>query len=284
MSKIAYVNGVYAPASDAGVHIEDRGFQFADGVYEVCLLVGGALWDEAGHLARLDRSLEELSIEQPMSRQAMKQVIAALIRKNRLHDALIYIQVTRGSCPRNHVFPDKPVDPSLVMTMKAFDFEKSCETAAHGVSVVTAPDIRWGRADIKSVSLLPNVLAKEAAKQEGAAEAWLVRDGKITEGASSNAWIINSAGELVTHPLGNEILGGITRQAVIECAEELQLKIVEQPFTEEDALNASEAFLTSATNLVMPVVKIDGKKIGNGMPGEVVPRLRKAYIQRCMAN
>lgn len=281
MPKIAYVNGRYAPTGEASVHIEDRGYQFGDGVYEVCLVVDGAYWDEEGHLARLDRSLKELSIAKPMSERAMKTAMAALVRKNRLKTALVYVQVTRGVAPRNHPFPEKQPRPSLVMTARAFNLEKNEKQAEEGVRVVTAPDIRWGRVDIKTIGLLPNVLAKEAAKQAGAIEAWLVRGDRITEGASSNAWIVTDRGELVTHPLGNEILGGVTRQTVLECAEELQMTVVERPFTTEEARGAAEAFLTSATNLVMPVVALDGRSIGEGRPGPVSKRLRQAYIERC---
>ncbi|MBI1364823.1 MAG: D-amino-acid transaminase [Alphaproteobacteria bacterium] len=280
MPRIAYVNGRYTSAAEACVHIEDRGYQFGDGVYEVCLVVDGAYWDEEGHLARLDRSLKALSIARPMSERALKTVMAALVRKNRLKTALVYIQVTRGVASRNHPFPEKKVAPSLVMTARAFNLEKSEQQAAAGVDVITAPDIRWGRVDIKTINLLPNVLAKQEAQKAGAAEAWLVKGDTVTEGASSNAWIVTRDGELVTHPLSNEILGGITRQAVIECAEALQMRIVERAFTTEEAVNAAEAFLTSATGLVMPVVRIDGKPIGEGKPGPVSRRLRNAYIDR----
>lgn len=283
MSRIAYVNGRYTPQAEAGVHVEDRGYQFADGVYEVCLVMNGAFWDEDGHLARLDRSLDALSIEKPMSQRALRQVMGALLRKNRLKDALVYLQVTRGVASRNHPFPEKPVSPSLVVTARRFDRNKSEKQAEIGVSVVTAPDIRWGRVDIKSVSLLPNVLAKEAAREAGAQEAWLVRNGKVTEGAASNAWIVTEDGTLITHPLGHEILGGITRQAVVECAAAMQMKVVERAFTVEEAKQAAEAFLTSATNLVTAVVRIDDEIIGDGEPGAVAKRLRDAYIERCTA-
>lgn len=283
MSRIAYVNGRYTRHAEAGVHVEDRGYQFADGVYEVCLAVNGVFWDEEGHLARLDRSLDALSIGKPMSGRALRQVMGVVLRKNRLRDALVYMQVTRGVAPRNHPFPEKTPEPALVITAKRFDFEKSEALAQKGVSIVTVPDIRWGRVDIKSVSLLPNVLAKETARQAGAQEAWLVKDGEITEGASSNAWIVTAAGEIVTHALGKEILGGITRQGVMECAAALQMKVVERAFTIEEALAAPEAFLTSATTLVTPIIRIDGKDVGDGKPGKVARRLREAYIKRCLA-
>lgn len=266
---------------EAAVHIEDRGYQFADGVYEVCLFIDGEYWDAEEHLARLDRSLAALSIRQPMSDRSLKTVMGGVVRRNRLKNALVYIQVTRGVAPRNHPFPDRPIEPSLVVTARRFDLEKSGKQAEKGIAVVSAPDNRWGRVDIKSIGLLPNVLAKEIAKKEGAIEAWLVRNGKVTEGASSNAWIVTKSGDLITHPLGPEILGGITRQTVIACAEELQMKVIERAFSLEEAHAASEAFLTSAANLVMPIVKVDGAPVGDGKPGPVARRLRDAYIRRC---
>lgn len=281
MARIAYVNGAYVPLAEATVNVEDRGYQFADGVYEVCLVVAGRFWDEEGHFDRLDRSLAALAIPAPAGRRALRLIAREVLRRNRLRDAFVYIQVTRGVAARNHAFPTRPIPPSLVVTAKRFDLEKNERQAARGVSVITVPDIRWGRVDIKSISLLPNVLAKQAAARDGAAEAWLVRDGKVTEGASSNAWIVTDAGEIVTHPLTNEILGGITRQTVMSCAETLQLKVAERPFSLAEAQSAREAFLTSATNLVMPVVALDERKIGDGRPGPMARRLREAYIRHC---
>lgn len=278
MPRIAYVNGAYVPLSEASVHIEDRGYQFADGIYEVALNVGGKFWDLDGHLARWNRSLSELEIASVMSDRALRLVIRRLIAKNRLDDCYIYLQATRGVAARNHPFPLEGTRPSLVMTVKPLNLDRLNKIALRGVSVITQPDIRWGRVDIKSVGLLPNILAKEKAKKMGAAEAWLVRDGKITEGGSSNAWIVDASGALVTHPLGREILGGITRQTVIHCAERLQLRVIERPFTVDEVKNAKEAFITSAMNLVTPVISIDGVKIGAGIPGAVAPRLRSAYI------
>lgn len=279
--RIAYVNGRYVRQADAAVHIEDRGYQFGDGVYEVCLVIDGVYWDEEGHLKRLDRSLRELDITPPMSHAALKTVLATVVRRNRLKNALVYMQVTRGVAPRNHAFPDPPVPPSLIVTARPFDLAKCEAQAEKGVAVVTRPDIRWGRVDIKTIGLLPNALAKEHARREGASEAWLVRDGKVTEGAASNAWIVTKSGEVVTHPLGNEILGGVTRQTVIECAEELQIKITERPFSLKEVAEAAELFLTSASNLVMPIVKIDGREVGRGEPGPIAQRLREAYLKRC---
>ncbi len=283
MPRIAYVNGAYTPIEEARIHIEDRGYQFADGIYEVVLRVGGRYWDLDGHLKRWARSLRELEIRAPMSEAALRIIIDKLIEKNRLGDCAVYMQATRGVAARNHPFPPADTEPSLVMTARPINLEKLDAKAAKGISVITAPDIRWGRVDIKTVGLLPNCLAKEAAARAGAAEAWLVKEGKVTEGSSSNAWIVDEQGQLITHPLGAEILGGITRQTAIACAESLQMKVVERAFSVEEALGAREAFITSAMNLVTPVVSIDGRRIGEGAPGPVAARLRAAYVERCAA-
>jgi len=280
MAGIVYVNGQYLRSHDARVHIEDRGYQFADGIYEVCLVIDGRYWDAEGHLDRMDRSLRELQISPPMSRNSLGAVMAELLTRNRLKNALVYIQVTRGVAPRNHLFPAPETPAALVMTARRFDLDASDERARVGVSVITQPDIRWGRVDIKSVSLLPNVLAKQAAFEAGAAEALLVKDGKITEGSSSNAWIVDQSGAIITHPKGEDILGGITRETAIACARDLQIKIEERPFTVEEAMQAKEAFITAATVLVMPVVAIDGRQIGDGAPGPIAGRLREAYKDR----
>ncbi len=284
MPKIAYVNGRYEPLAGAEVNVEDRGYQFADGVYEVCVVVDGRYWDEEGHIARLRRSLRELQIASPMSDAALRNVMRQILRRNRLTTALVYIQVTRGVAPRNHPFPEKVTRPSVVVTAKRIDIEKNNRTAKNGVAVISAPDLRWARADIKSVSLLPNILARQAAAKASASEAWLVRDGMVTEGSASNAWIVTEAGEIVTHPLTNAILGGITRSTVIKCAEELQMKVVERAFSLKEAQKAREAFLTSATNFVMPIVSLDGGRIGEGRPGPVAARLREAYLAHCGAR
>jgi len=279
MVAIAYVNGQYLRRDNAFIHIEDRGYQFADGIYEVCLVIDGRYWDAAGHFARMDRSLSELRIAPPMSRSSIEVVMGELLRRNRLSNALVYIQVTRGVAPRNHAFPLE-TPPALVMTARRFDLDQSDGQAKTGVSVITQPDIRWGRVDIKSVALLPNILAKQAAAQAGAAEAWLVRDGKVTEGSSSNAWIVDAAGALITPPLSNEILSGVTRKTVMKCAAELQITIHERPFSVDEAKKAKEAFMTSASGLVTPIVKIDGVSVGDGAPGPTATRLREAYKQR----
>lgn len=277
MGRIAYVNGRFVPHADSFVHIEDRGYQFADGVYEVCPVVGGHLLDEEAHWERLERSLKDLQIAYPVRRAVLKPIIAELLRRNRVIDGMIYLQVTRGVAPRDHAFPKK-ARPSVVMTAKAIDYDKMEARAQHGVSVRTMPDLRWRRPDIKSISLLPNVLAKQAARSAGAYEAWFVDDkGFVTEGSSSNAWIIDAAGQLITRPLGSAILAGTIRQSVTTVAAELQLKVVERPFTVEEAKAAKEAFITAATNFVMPVVEIDGALISGGRPGPIALRLRRAY-------
>jgi D-alanine transaminase len=280
MSRIAYVNGQYIRHSDAVIHVEDRGYQFADGIYEVCLVIDGDYWDMEGHLTRMERSLKELRIRPPMRRAALKVVMRELLKRNRLNNALVYMQVTRGVAKRNHAFPSDEVEPALILTAQRFDLDQSDARAERGVSVITHPDIRWRRVDIKTVGLLPNALAKQAATEAGAAEAWLIRDGFVTEGSSSNAWIVDEKGALITHPKTNDILGGITRETAMACAQALQIKVEERPFTVEEAQNASEAFMSSATSLVMPIVQIDGKKIGDGEPGPVAMRLREAYKQR----
>lgn len=284
MPRIAYVNGTYGPLADASVNVEDRGYQFADGIYEVALFVNGRFWDLDGHLARWDRSLKALEIAAPMSERALRLVMRRLTARNGGGDCSIYLQATRGVGPRNHPFPIEGTPPSLVMTVKPLNLEKLDGLSRKGIAVVTEPDIRWGRVDIKSVGLLPNVLAKEHAKRAGAQEAWLVKNGKVTEGSSSNAWIVDASGALVTHPLGVEILGGITRQTVIACAQELQMKVVERAFSVDEALRAREAFITSAMNLAMPVISIDGRDVGDGRPGPVALRLRKAYVDHCSAG
>ncbi len=283
MAGIAYVNGRYVRGPEASVHVEDRGYQFADGIYEVCLVIDGQYWDAEGHLERMKRSLGELQINAPMARGSLEVVMRELLRRNRMRDALVYIQVTRGAAPRNHPFPSN-TPPALVMTARRFDLDESDAQAEKGVKVITRDDIRWRRVDIKTVGLLPNVLAKQAAVEAGAAEAWFVRDGHVTEGSSTNAWIVDSSGALVTHPRTNDILGGITRETAIACARDLQMEVKERPFTLEEAMEAREAFISSATNLIMPVIEIDGRKVGTGEPGQTALRLREAYKIRARAR
>jgi len=277
MSRIAYVNGRYLSRNDAKVAVEDRGYQFADGVYEVCEVRGGRLVDESRHMARLNRSLGELSIAQPMSPAALRVVLRETIRRNRVRNGIVYVQVTRGVARRDFPFPaDTP--PSLVVTARSADPDRLEQTAAEGIAVVTVPDIRWKRVDIKSVALLPNVLAKQAAREQGAREAWLVdAQGHVTEGASSNAWIVSRDGKLITRPLGQSILPGITRSVVIDVIRAQGLAFEERSFTVEEAYAAREAFITSASQIVLPVVSIDGRPVGNGAPGLVATALRRDY-------
>jgi len=278
MSRIAYVNGRYLPRSDAKVAVEDRGYQFADGVYEVCEVRGGCLVDERRHMARLDRSLGELRIARPMSPAALAVVMRETIRRNRVRDGIVYVQVTRGVARRDFPFPSADTRPSLVVTARSSDPNRLEEVAAEGISVVTVPDIRWKRVDIKSVALLPNVLAKQAAREQGAREAWLVdAHGRVTEGASSNAWIVNRDGKLITHPVGQDILSGITRSVVIDAIKAQGLAFEERSFTVDEAYAAREAFVTSASQVVLPVVSIDGRPVGNGAPGLIATGLRRDY-------
>jgi D-alanine transaminase len=278
MSRIAYVNGRYVPHRHATVHVEDRGYQFSDGVYEVCEVKEGRLIDERRHIARLGRSLSELAIGMPMAAHALGLVLHETVRRNRVRDGVVYIQVTRGVAPRDHAFPAVAPRPALVVTARSIDPAKIEKLANDGIAIITMPDQRWARVDIKSVSLLPNVLAKQAAREQDAREAWLVdRDGFVTEGASSNAWIVNKEGRLVTRPIGYDILRGITRTVLLDVIREQGLELDERPFTVEEAYAAREAFVTSATQTVMPVVRIDGRPVGNGAPGLIASALRRAY-------
>ena len=277
MSRIAYVNGRYVPHQDAAVHIEDRGYQFADGVYEVVTIVGGRMIDMEGHLDRLWRSLGELHMTAPMKREPLKMVMREVIRQNGITNGIIYLQVSRGVAPRDHPFP-KNTPPSLVMTAKRLSMEKAAKTAEQGVAVVTVPDIRWARRDIKSVSLLPNVLAKQAAKEQGAYEAFQVdEEGMVTEGSSTNAWIVTAAGNIVTRSTGNSILAGITRASLMRELKAEGISFEERNFSVDELLNAREVFLTSSTSYVLPVVKVNEKVIGNGHPGLVTQKLRALY-------
>ena len=278
LSRIAYVNGRYVPHREASVHVEDRGYQFADGVYEVCEVRGGKLVDERRHMDRLERSLKELRIAMPMPRNALGMVLRETVSRNRVRDGIVYLQVTRGVARRDHAFPAAGTLPSIVVTAKNYDLEKNELAAADGVPVISVPDNRWERVDIKSVGLLPNVLAKQAAREAGAKEAWFV-DGKgfVTEGSSTNAWIVTRDGAVVTRQADLGILRGITRTVVLEVIAEHGLKLEERPFTMEEAYAAREAFITSATQFVTPVVRIDGRPVGNGAPGLIASALRRDY-------
>jgi D-alanine transaminase len=279
MSRVAYVNGRYLPHNHAAVHIEDRGFQFADGVYEVWAVIGGRLAELKGHMDRLERSLEELRIVRPMSRRALEVVLRETVRRNRVRDGLVYIQVTRGQAPRDHAFPTPAVRPSVIVTARGLDFAAMEAKAAKGVAVITQPDTRWARCDIKTVGLLPNALAKQAAREAGAYEAWLVDDlGLVTEGSSTNAWIVDAEGRLRTRDTNANILRGITRSSLIELAREAGVELFEQPFSVEEAKAAKEAFLTSASAFVTPIVSVDGAVVGDGKPGPVGARLRSLYL------
>ncbi|HKR19341.1 MAG TPA: D-amino-acid transaminase [Stellaceae bacterium] len=283
MSRIAYVNGRYVPHRQACVHIEDRGFQFADGVYEVIAVRGGGFIDETPHLARLHRSLAELHIAPPMSDGALKAVMRETVRRNRVIDGIIYLQITRGAAPRDFSFPPG-VRPSLIMTARA-QRPLDPKIIERGVRVVTVPDIRWARPDIKSVALLPNALGKQQAREAGAYEAWQVdRDDNVTEGTSSNAWIVTAKNEIVTRPADHAILNGVTRLGVLKVAAEAGLKLVERSFSVAEAKAAREAFLTSTTNFVVPIVRIDDATVGEGKPGEFARRLRALYSDFALAG
>jgi D-alanine transaminase len=278
MSRFAYVNGRYLPHRQATLHVEDRGLQFADGVYEVIAVWKGCLVDEERHFERLERSLEQLRIEKPLSRAALKAILRETIRRNRVRNGMVYAQVTRGVAHRDHAFP-KDCAASLIVTATSGLSGLDERKAGKGVSVVTLPDNRWGRCDIKTVSLLPNVLAKQQAREARAYEAWFVDGrGHVTEGASTNAWIVSKKGRLVTHPLGPEILGGITRAALLRIARQAGIGAEERPFTVREARSAREALITSTTSFVLPVVRIDGTAIGNGRPGPVARSLRRSYL------
>ena len=281
MSRIAYVNGQYRPHGQATVHIEDRGFQFADGVYEVWSVFDGKLADFEGHLTRLHRSLNELRITIPMSEAALTRVLQETVRRNRIVEGIVYLQVTRGTARRDHPFPAEGTPPSVIVTARSIPLSKGNASAAKGVAVTTHPDIRWGRCDIKTVGLLPNVLAKQAAKEKGAAEAWMVDEaGLVTEGSSTNAWIVDEDGVLRTRDAQANILRGITRAAVMALVADEGLKIEERAFTVDEVKRAKEAFYTSASGFVMPATSIDGTKIGDGKPGPVATKLRDLYLER----
>lgn len=278
MTRCIYVNGQYLPYADAGVHAEDRGFQFGDGVYEVMEVRDGQLIDRQRHVARLWRSLAELGIERPMTEAAMTRVFAEVVHRNRVRDGLVYLQVTRGAGKRDFTLPAEGHPVTFVCLARPLSRAAVAAKAAKGITVKTMPETRWARCDLKTVMLLPSVLAKAAAKAEGAAEAWYIdTKGFVTEGASSNAWIVDTEGRLVTRPTGPEILAGVTRATMKDVAAALQIEVVERAFTVAEALAAREAFLTSASNILMPIVAIDGRPVGDGKPGPISQRLRSAF-------
>lgn len=278
VGRIAYVNGRYLPHARAAVHIEDRGLQFADAIYEVVGVVGGEFLDEEEHLDRLQRSVGEIGMAMPMGRAALKLITREMARRNRVRDGLIYFQVTRGAVRRDHAVSDSPPRPTLIVTARNLDPNQTEQRREKGIAVITRPDERWARCDIKSTALLPNILAKTAARKAGAFEAWLLDDdGFVTEGASTSAWIVTKEGRVVTRDLSNAILPGVTRRIILEAAAEGQITVEERKFTLDEALAAKEAFITAATLGATPVVTIDGHTIGDGMPGPIAQRIQELY-------
>lgn len=277
MGRIVYVNGAYVPEEDAKISVFDRGFLFADGVYEVSAVIDGKMVDNDAHLKRLARSLSELKMGCPVPLEQIPAIQRRLLDENGVEEGMIYLQVSRGVADRDFNFPDEE-QPSLVMFTQARIVVESPK-AVRGMAVVSHPDIRWKRRDIKTVQLLAQSLAKEAARAAGADDAWMVEDGYVTEGSSNNAFIVTADGALVTRQLGTDILHGITRRAVLEIAAEEGLTVEERPFTVAEAQSAAEAFVTSASAFVMPVVSLDGKTISQGVPGPVSQKLRARYIE-----
>jgi D-alanine transaminase len=282
LNEIAYVNGSYGPLAEAKVSILDRGFIFADGIYEVSAVMDGKLIDNDAHLARLQRSVGEIGLALPETLDGIKAIQRELIARSGLVNGMIYIQVTRGAAPRDFPFP-KGVKPTLVMFPISKDI-LNAPSAKTGIAVLTVPDIRWARRDIKSVALLAQVLAKQAAAEAGCQEAWMIEDDVVTEGGSSSAFILTQDDILVTRPNSNAILPGCTRKAVLALAEERQLRIEERPFGIAEALAAKEAFITSASSYVQAVVKIDGKPVADGKPGQMATRLREIYVEFARAT
>jgi D-alanine transaminase len=277
--RFAYVNGRYVPHGAAGVHIEDRGLQLGDSIYEVFAVRNGHLRDEEGHLDRLERSVGEIQIAVPMGRAALKLVMRELVRRNHIREGLLYLQVSRGAVKRDHPIPAVVPRPTLILTARPYDFTGAEKRASGGVAVITQPDLRWGRCDIKTTQLLANLLAKTEARKAGAYEAWLVdRDGNVTEGASTNAWIVDKDGHIVTRALSNAILPGVTRRVIMEAAAEAQMPVVERAFTPDEVKSAREAFISSAANAATSITSIDGVQIGDGKPGPLSRRIAELYV------
>ncbi|MGJ5178815.1 D-amino-acid transaminase [Bradyrhizobium oligotrophicum] len=284
MDPIAYVNGAFVPLSEANVSVLDRGFLFADGIYEVAAVLDGKLVDSAPHLARLERSVGEIGLALPESLARIEELQKELVARNMLDQGMVYLQVTRGADKgRDFPFPKGDVKPTLVMFVTSKNIVDA-PSAKTGIGVITVPDIRWARRDIKSVALLAQVLAKQAAAAAGAGEAWMVEDGHVTEGGSSSTFILTQDDVIVTRPNSTAILPGCTRKAVVKLAEERQLKVEERLFTVDEALAAKEAFITSASSFVQPVVTIDGKPVGGGKVGPVATRLREIYVDFARAT
>jgi D-alanine transaminase len=278
--RFAYVNGSYVAHGDAGVHIEDRGLQLGDSLYEVFAVRDGYPRDEEEHLDRLERSVGEIRIAMPMGRAALKLVMRELIRRNRIRDGLLYLQVSRGAVKRDHPIPDIVPRPTLILTARPYDFAGAEKRAEGGVAVVTQPDLRWGRCDIKTTQLLANLLAKTEARKAGAYEAWLVdENGFVTEGASTTAWIVDKDGQIVTRALSSAILPGVTRRMIMEAAAGAQMPIIERAFTPDEAKSAREAFISSAANAATPITSIDGARIGDGKPGPLSRRITELYLR-----
>ncbi|MBB6487496.1 D-amino-acid transaminase [Rhizobium lusitanum] len=279
MPRIAYVNGRYVNHSDATVHIEDRGYQFADGVYEVCEVRHGVIVDLTRHLDRLNRSLSELRIAWPMARAALVLVIRETLRRNHVRDGLFYLQVTRGVARRDHIFPPAGTPSSIVVTAKSTDQSVIAKKNANGIKAITVRDNRWDRVDIKSVGLLPNAMARQQAKEAGAQEAiYIDHNGMVKEGAATNVWIVDHDGNLVTRPAEHGILRGITRTTLMDVAAKLDVTIVERFFSVEEMMKAREVFITAATSICFPVVSIDGETIANGHPGSMSQKIREAFF------
>ena len=285
MSRYAYVNGRYLPFHHATVHVEDRGYQFADGVYEVCEVRGGRLIDERRHLERLQRSLKEIKIPLPMSVRALGVVLREVVSRNRIGYGIVYLQITRGVARRDHAFPSGQTLPSLVVTARSLNMSRNEALAKNGIAVVSVPDDRWGRVDIKTIGLLPNVLARQNAIERGARDAWFIdKDGMVTEASSANAWIVTPDGVLVTRHVDRAILRGITRTVVFDAIKAEGLAVEERAFPLEEAYGAREAFITSASQIVLPVIRIDGRTIGDGKPGPVAMSLRRQFHRYAEAS
>ncbi|MEM9341995.1 MAG: D-amino-acid transaminase [Pseudomonadota bacterium] len=280
MSRTVYVNGDYLPEEQATVSVFDRGFLFADGVYEVTSVLGGKLIDFAGHAARLKRSLGELDMAEPMDTDALLEMHRELVQRNEIEDGLIYLQITRGAADRDFAFPES-AEPTVVAFTQAKPGMAQSPVAAKGIKVISIPDARWGRRDIKTVQLLYPSMGKMMAKHAGADDAWMVQDGEVTEGTSNNAYIVKGS-KIITRQLSTDILHGITRAAVLRFAKEAQMVVEERPFTVEEAQAADEAFVTSASAFVMPVVEIDGTALGDGTPGPIAKRLREIYLDESL--